>query len=215
MNTIHLKRLLPSVFAQRTDVVSDLWLQENICLERGKAYLIEANSGTGKSSLCSYIIGHRTDYEGNILFDEQDAQSLSARAWTRLRRRSLSLLWQDLRLFPELTAWENVQVKNRLTHHCRRQLVEGWFDRLGMAGKRTTRAGQLSYGQQQRVAFIRMLCQPTQFFLLDEPISHLDDANAQLMADILAEEASRQGAGIIVTSIGKQLPITYDQTLRL
>lgn len=215
MNTIRLDQLMPSIFAQRTDITSDVWGRDAVCLERGKAYLIEANSGTGKSSLCSFLIGYRADYQGRILFDEQEARSLGIKDWTRLRRQSLSLLWQDLRLFPELSAWENVRVKNQLTRHQRRSRLQEWFDRLGIADKRDTPVARLSYGQQQRVAFIRSLCQPFHFILLDEPISHLDDANAQLMADILAEEAHKQGAGILVTSIGKRLPLTYDHSLRL
>ena len=75
--------------------------------------------------------------------------------------------------------------------------------------------GKMSYGQQQRVAFVRMLCQPADFFFLDEPVSHLDDGNGQIMARILKEEAARQGAGVIVTSIGKHLPLEYDRVLSL
>lgn len=215
MNTIRLDQLMPSVFVQRTDIAGDVWGRDEVCFERGKSYLIEANSGTGKSSLCSFLIGYRADYQGRILFDEQETRSLGIKDWTRLRRQSLSLLWQDLRLFPELSAWENVRVKNQLTRHQRRSRLQAWFDRLGIADKRDTPVARLSYGQQQRVAFIRSLCQPFHFILLDEPISHLDDANAQLMADILAEEARKQGAGILVTSIGKRLPLTYDLSLRL
>ena len=70
-------------------------------------------------------------------------------------------------------------------------------------------------GQQQRVAFVRGLCQPADFFFLDEPVSHLDDGNGQIMARILKEEAARQGAGVIVTSIGKHLPLEYDRVLSL
>lgn len=215
MNTIRLQQLMPSIFAQRTDIAGDVWGCEEVCLERGQTYLLEANSGTGKSSLCSFLFGYRADYHGCILFDEQDAHALRAGEWARLRRQSLALLWQDLRLFPELTAWENVQVKNQLTRHQRRGRLQDWFDRLGIADKQATPVARLSFGQQQRVAFIRSLCQPFQFILLDEPISHLDEANALLMAAILEEEARRQGAGILVTSIGRRLQLNYTHHLHL
>lgn len=71
------------------------------------------------------------------------------------------------------------------------------------------------FGQQQRVAFVRALCQPFDFIFLDEPVSHLDDGNGKIMADILHEEAEKQGAGIIVTSIGKHIPLNYDRVLSL
>ena len=125
------------------------------------------------------------------------------------------MLFQELRLFGELTAWENVQLKNGLTGFCRKQQVKDWFEQLGIADKWDVKAARMSYGQQQRVAFVRMLCQPVDFFFLDEPVSHLDDGNGLIMARILKEEAARQGAGVIVTSIGKHLPLEYDRVLSL
>ena len=70
-------------------------------------------------------------------------------------------------------------------------------------------------GQQQRVAIVRAVCQPFDFILLDEPISHIDDRMAAVVADIITEEADRQKAGVVVSSIGKSLPLRYDTTLNL
>ncbi len=214
MESIVLQNVLPHVFAQRTDIASDVWRQ-TVELQKGKRYLVEANSGTGKSSLCSYVFGYRTDYEGVILFDKTDARSLSISQWVSLRKASLALLWQELRLFPELTAMENVQIKNRLTGFQRRRQIDQWFEQLGVAEQRDKLVGRMSFGQQQRVALIRTLCQPIDFVFLDEPISHLDDANGRVMADILQQEARRQGAGIVATSIGKRMEMDYDHTFRL
>ena len=135
--------------------------------------------------------------------------------WVDLRKRSLGMLFQELRLFDELTAWENVQLKNRLTGFRSRKRVKEWFEELGIADKWDQKTGRMSFGQQQRVAFVRTLCQPLDFILLDEPVSHLDDGNARVMARILTEEAAEQGAGIIVTSIGKHLPLDYDRVMKL
>jgi ABC-type phosphate/phosphonate transport system ATPase subunit len=65
------------------------------------------------------------------------------------------------------------------------------------------------------VAFIRSLCQPYDFILLDEPISHLDDQNSDIMRDILLRETASNGAAIIATSIGKHMNIEYDVCLNL
>ena len=132
-----------------------------------------------------------------------------------MRRTSLSILFQELRLFPELTALENVQLKNRLTGYKKKKDLLTMFDALNIADKADEPVGRLSFGQQQRVAFVRSLCQPIDFILLDEPISHLDEANATVMARLLTEEATRQGAGIISTSIGKHLEMDYYNTLKL
>ena len=195
METIELQQTLPEVFAGRDSIISDVWHRQ-VAFQRGKTYLVEAVSGTGKSSLCSFIYGYRKDYQGIICFDGENVKNFSVGRWVEIRKRSLSMLFQELRLFPELTAWENVQLKNSLTGHCKRKQIE-------------------DFGQQQRVAFVRALCQPFDFIFLDEPVSHLDDGNGKIMAEILHEEAEKQGAGIIVTSIGKHIPLNYDRVLSL
>lgn len=214
MNTIKLRNTLPEVFAQRTDIQSDVWLKE-VVFEKEKTYLIEANSGTGKSSLCSYIFGYRKDYQGDIFFNNVNIHDLSIRQWVEQRKGHLALMWQELRLFPELTAMENVLIKNKLTGYQKRTTIDDWFERLGIAEKRDALVGRMSFGQQQRVALIRSLCQPFDFIFVDEPISHLDDSNSRIMADMLMEEARRQGAGVVATSIGKRIELQYDQHLKL
>ena len=214
MNTIILRHTLPQVFAQRSDIISDVWLKD-IIFEKGKTYLLEANSGTGKSSLCSFVYGYRKDFQGRIFFDEQNILQVTVKQWVDQRKKHLSLLWQDLRLFPELSAFENVQLKNKLTGFQKKKTIEEWFDRLGIDDKKNALVGQMSFGQQQRVALIRALCQPFDFLFADEPVSHLDDSNSQIMADILQEEVEKQGAGLIVTSIGKRMELPYDAVLRL
>ncbi len=214
MNTIELTGTLPLVFSQRTDIESDIWRQD-VTLERGHTYLIEANSGTGKSSLCSYIIGYRRDYSGTISFDHRDVRSLRVSDWVRTRMSHISYLFQELRLFPELTAMENVEIKNRLTSFKTKEQIRHWFEALGIADRMHTRVRFMSFGQQQRVAMIRALVQPFDFILLDEPTSHLDDSNSDTMRDIMLEEATRQGAGIVITSIGKHMQLNYDKTFSL
>ena len=218
MKTIELRHTLPLVFQREqgtgAKVLSDVWLKD-VTFEAGKLYLIEASSGTGKSSLCSYIFGYRRDYEGQILFDGRDISTFSTAELVRTRRENISMLWQDLRLFPELTAMENVEIKNNLTHHQSRAQIDQWFELLGIADRKDYKIGRMSFGQQQRVAMIRALCQPFSFLFADEPISHLDDENSRVMADIMMAEAHRQGAGVIVTSIGKHMDLAYDAVMKL
>ncbi len=152
---------------------------------------------------------------GIINFDERNIRSLSVNDWIDIRKHSLSILFQELRIFPELTAIENIQLKNRLTNFKKRKEVLTLFEAIGIADKVNEKAGKLSFGQQQRVAFIRSLCQPFHSSSWDEPISHLDDENGTIMGRLLTEEASRQGAGIIVTSIGKHLELDYDEIYQL
>mgnify|MGYP002546615892 CR=1 FL=1 len=80
MDSIHLQQTLPQVFADRNSITSDVW-HRNLVFHKGKSYLIEAASGTGKSSLCSYIYGYRNDYQGIINFDETNIKAYPVKQW--------------------------------------------------------------------------------------------------------------------------------------
>lgn len=204
IETIKLSGMLPKVFVAENIPPSDVWSAE-LELRRGGRYMIEAASGGGKSSLCAYLTGSRIDYEGRLFFDGEDSRDFSISRWQEIRRAHIALLPQELGLFPELTAWENVQLKNSLTRHVSDERLEEWFERLGIAFRRDYPAGKMSIGQQQRVGIIRALCQPFDFILLDEPVSHLDENNNMIAARIIDEEATRQGAAVVATSVGNAL----------
>ena len=214
MNSIHFKYVIPQVFASREQQDSEIW-QQDVVFEKGRLYLVEADSGKGKSTFCSYIQGYRNDFSGQLLFDDVDVKSLKVNDWVNIRERHISLLFQELRLFPELTAVENVEIKNKLTGFKPRAQIDEWFDMLGIGDKRDAKVGRMSFGQQQRVAMIRALVQPFDFILADEPISHLDDSNSAIMGKILMDEARMQGAGVIITSIGKHMNLDYGQIIKL
>ena len=108
-----------------------------------------------------------------------------------------------------------MEIKNKITGFKSREQIVEWFDMLGLGDKLNAKIGHMSFGQQQRVAMLRALVQPFDFILADEPISHLDDTNADIMADIMMREAKAQGAGVIVTSIGKHMNLEYEKTFKL
>ena len=214
MERISFESVLPQVFTHHKDFKSEIW-NGKVTFERGYLYLVEAESGKGKSTFCSYISGYRHDYTGYILFDETDISIYKMCDWANFRRRHISHLFQELRLFPELTAFENVEIKNQLTRWKSSTQIKEWFEQLDIADKLDVEVGKMSYGQQQRVAMMRALVQPFDFLLLDEPISHLDDNNAQTMTEIMLTEAREQEAAVIVTSIGKHTELPYERILRL
>lgn len=214
MQKISLNNTLPKVFAGQPGIRSDVWLKD-VTFERGKKYLVSAESGGGKSSLCAYLFGYRTDFSGEITFDGTSVRQIDIARWCEIRKREIAYLPQDLRLFPELTAWENVVLKNRLTGYRTEAEIRRFFDSLGIGGKTDSLVGKMSIGQQQRVAIVRVLCQPCDFYLLDEPVSHLDAANNRAIALLIEEEARKTGAGIIATSVGNNLDIAAEEVLKL
>ena len=214
MDKIQFNSVIPKVFSQLPSLESEVW-NTNITFEKGHLYLIEADSGKGKSTFCSYIVGYRHDYSGQVLFDAQDTKDFKVSEWVNIRRNHISHLFQELRLFPELTAFENVQIKNKLTNFKSENQIKAWFEALGIEEKLDVKVGLLSFGQQQRVAMLRALVQPFDFILVDEPISHLDDKNSEIMGQIMLDEAQAQGAGVIVTSIGKHMNLNYERIFKL
>lgn len=218
VETIRFSNVLPNVFAGSPPEggPSDVWEKE-LSFKKGCSYLIEAASGRGKSSFCSFLYGLRSDYQGRIELLDKDGHPLdtSESSMYGLRRTSLALMFQEHRLFPELTALENVMLKNLLTDYCTEEQARRMLCQLGLQEKLDTPCARLSLGQQQRVAFVRMLVQPADFFLLDEPISHLDTRNAEIMGRLLQQRQQQDGVGVIVTSIGNRLPYEYDTIIRL
>lgn len=215
MESITFEKVIPHVFSEHIqNMESDIW-NNTISFKKGHLYLVEADSGKGKSTFCSYVVGYRHDYAGKVMFDDVDTKKLKVSQWVETRRTHISHLFQELRLFPELTAMENVQIKNKLTGFKTESQIKEWFEMLGIGDKLDSKIGRMSFGQQQRVAMIRALVQPFDFILADEPISHLDDNNARIMGDIMMKEAKAQGAGVIVTSIGKHMDLDYERVVRL
>ncbi len=218
ISNISLKNVLPRVFAgsERELPVKDsqVWLRE-LDFTAPNSYLIEAESGTGKSSLCSYIYGNRHDYSGEILFDGENIRTFSISQWCELRTRAIALLPQEMRLFPELTVKENILIKNRLTDFKTESEILEMLRRLEISEKTNQLVSRLSVGQQQRVAIVRALCQPFDFLILDEPVSHLDERNNTIVSSLIADEVKSQSASIIATSVGNKISLPFSIQISL
>lgn len=198
---IEFRNVLPIPLADTPLAPGSCWRQEST-LDSGGTYIVEAPSGTGKTTLVSIIYGLRRDYEGNVLMDGKDIGDFSIAHWTMLRQEFLSAVFQDLRLFPQLTALENITLKNKLTDALTAEQIYAMAEQLGISARMGQKCGTLSLGQQQRVAIIRALAQPFRFLLLDEPFSHLDEDNSQKACAMIEEACKKNSAGLLLTSLG-------------
>ncbi len=206
---IELINLKPRYMSESEVADSDIYLQPSVRFERGRRYMVCARSGHGKTSLLNFIYGNNTAYDGAVRFHNDDSTPLER------RRRKLSYLFQDLRLFPELTAIENVQIKNCLTGFKSMAQIEAMLDSVLASKKKYQPVATLSLGQRQRVAAVRALCQPFEFLLMDEPFSHIDHESAEAVSSLVINEVGAQGAGLIVTALDPIDLISFDHTLRL
>ncbi|MBN2698727.1 MAG: ATP-binding cassette domain-containing protein [Bacteroidales bacterium] len=210
---VRFEKVIPLPMIEQDTSGSGIWEAESVLFEQGKRYLAEAASGRGKTSLLSIIFGLRKDYRGVARIDDADIRSFSGKQWSELRKYQLSFVFQGLELFGDLTAYENIRLKNGITRHKTTEAIRQMSERLGIGTFLNKKAGILSFGQQQRVAIIRALCQPFSFLLADECFSHIDHANSLKTFDLITEECSRQGAGLILTSLDGTGNMKFDQRL--
>lgn len=193
---------------------SDVWGQACV-FEQGENYLLRAPSGRGKSTFLHILYGLRKDFRGRLLIDGRDSAELGVDDWLQLRREKLAMVFQDLRLFPQLTALENIQLNAALVPIKSEAEIRQMAASLDMAALLPQKAQTLSYGQQQRVAIIRALCQPFSLLLLDEPFSHLDQQNIEKASALIQSECQQQGAGLLLLSLGEDSSFSFSNTQKL
>ena len=200
---IKLTNLHPVYFTEDRSVTSNIWGQE-VVISPGEKIHIVAPSGSGKTSLIHFLYGLRKEYNGSINYNGDNVQDLSPDQLAVYRRKHLSIMFQDLRLFLTQTVYENIEVKRQLEPYHPAEKIKEFADRLGVSHKLDMRCNTCSYGEQQRVAIVRSLMQPFSFLLLDEPFSNLDDTNRKIAMQLILEEAEKRKAGIILADL-KQL----------
>ncbi|SFJ48884.1 ATP-binding cassette domain-containing protein [Olleya namhaensis] len=208
---ITIQNITPNFF---TPASSEVW-SKNFELLPNSKYLIKAVSGSGKSSFFNFLYGLNNRYSGSIIFEKTTIASFSENDWTSLRREKISIVFQGLRLFPELTALENIQLKNTLTNHKSETEILAMLAQLDVDQLAHKKAETLSYGQQQRVAIVRALCQPFKILLLDEPFSHIDQTQITNAVNLVSQEVEQNKATLIIASLGDTYNINYTKILLL
>jgi ABC-type lipoprotein export system ATPase subunit len=197
---INLQEVVPDYIEKENIARSQIW-GKNLSIEKGEHLHIVAPSGSGKTSLMHFIYGLRKDYTGIISYDDHDIKKLSTESFSSFRQKKISIIFQDLRLFPEQSVRENLEIKRLLDPYHPPAAIDEMTKRLGIFSKLTKPAKTCSYGEQQRIAIIRSLMQPFDFLLLDEPYSHLDDANRQKAMDLIYDECKSRDAAMVFADL--------------
>lgn len=213
--TIRLEYLIPLPLLGQERDKSEIWENNRLVFEPGLTYLVEAPSGRGKTSLLAIIYGLRKDYQGKVFIDESDISTFSDRDWSEKRKKKLSFIFQGLELFDELSAIDNIRLKNSITRQKTEAEIQELAGRLGIENFLLQKTGTLSFGQQQRVAIIRALCQPFDYLLADECFSHMDHKNSKMAFDLIKEECKARSAGLILSSLNSSEGISPEKRLML
>lgn len=211
---ITFQNIMPQPLASMQHGAESIW-GNHVVLKHGQKIILNASSGKGKSTFTSVVFGLRKDFEGKLLYDQVDTSIYTPADWTKTRRNKISVVFQDLQLFPMLTVKENLLLKNDLCQVFTENELIQMLEALEIDNKWEQKCGLLSMGQQQRVAIIRALCQPFEWLILDEPFSHLDIENTQRSLKLIDERCNHLKAGFVLTSLGDRHGYNYDDEIKL
>lgn len=211
---IKLEQVIPTPLLEQDTSQSQVWGTFQV-FSGNEWVQVQAPSGKGKSTFIQLIYGNRKDYTGTAYINDVPLAKLSSNQLSALRQQQLSIVFQDLRLFPDFTGWENLLLKLRLTNHYDKSVAEEMAARLGVLGLMSKKCGLMSFGERQRFSIIRSLLQPFEMLLLDEPFSHLDEQNSQKAAALIAEECKKRNAGMLVAGLNADNFFNYTRTTLL
>ncbi len=206
---------LSPTFLEKEKILSSGCWNKALHIEASERIHIVAPSGRGKTSLIHFLYGMRKDYTGSILYDQIDVKEMNAESLAALRSNNLSIIFQDLKLFPQHTVRENIEVKRKLNPFHETGRIEEMAEGLGIASKLLKPVNTCSYGEQQRIAIIRALQQPFDLLLMDEPFSHLDEDNRHKAMELVIEEASKRNASLLLADLEQRDYFLADKIIAL
>ncbi len=174
-------------------------------------------SGSGKSTLLLMLGGMLSPSEGRVLLEASSVYDLSASERARMRREKVGFVFQTFNLVPYLSALENVQVPlflAKVDEKAQKDRATALLERVGLADRLDHKPGELSVGQQQRVALARMLANDPAVILADEPTGNLDPETSQQIIGFL-EEFNAEGKTIVMVTHDPRAAKRAKRTLRL
>ncbi len=175
-------------------------------------------SGAGKSTLLSILGSLSRPDAGKVLLDGTDIFSLDEKELARLRNRKIGFVFQFHHLLPEFTAMENVllpaMIGGTLNSKVKERAVELFGD-LGISGRTAHRPGELSGGEQQRVAVARALINSPSILFADEPSGNLDSKTRDELHRMFFTLRDKYGITIVIVTHDKDLAAMSDRTLEM
>ena len=184
----------------------------------GEAVAIIGSSGAGKSTLLHLLAGLEEPDHGSVIAGEFEIHGASPSALAHFRNRRLSLIFQFHHLLKDLTAEENVNLPLRISRRGQRESIAAArliLETVGLKGRGSYLIGDLSGGEQQRVAVCRALVTRPAIVLADEPTGNLDAATGDAVAASLIAYAKDTPAIVVVATHNQALASLCDRSLVL
>lgn len=190
----------------------------NLEIRRTERVAIVGESGVGKSTLLHILGTLDRPTEGKVFLDGENFLTLSESELAALRNREIGFIFQFHHLLPDFTAVENVMMSCLVAGLSRPEAwkrAEEILQRVGLGERLTHRPGELSGGEQQRVAVARALVLRPRVVLADEPTGNLDPATGESVLQLLFSLNQEMGATMAIVTHSEKLAAAMDRTLRL
>lgn len=194
----HVCKSYPSAVGAGVQVLKDV----NLRVDAGQSVAIVGPSGSGKSTLLNIIGTLDRPTSGALILEDQDLLALKENELAAIRNRKIGFVFQLHHLLPQCSVLENVLVPSLVNAESAgaerraRELLE----EVGLSGRLDHRPGQLSGGEQQRVAVVRAMINRPGLLIADEPTGSLDRAGAENIADLLVRMNRQHAVTLVVVT---------------
>jgi lipoprotein-releasing system ATP-binding protein len=208
---------LTKVFGEGTNTI-ELFRDLDLVIRRGERLAIVGASGVGKSTLLHILGSLEKPNSGKILYGGQDIFLWEEKELAQFRNRQIGFVFQFHYLLPEFNALENVMMPGIIAGLSQREVKAqalSLLERLGLTDRLQHRVGELSGGEQQRVAVARALLLRPKIFLADEPSGNLDSRTGRKLHELLVTLNGELGLTMVIVTHNQELAAMMHRTLRL
>ena len=189
----------------------------NIQIEEGEFVFILGHSGAGKSTFLKLMLMEEKPTEGKVFINGQDLTRLRRRKVPYMRRQ-MGVVFQDFRLIPTMTVYENVAFAMRVTNISSKTIknrVPFALSLVGLEDKMDRLPDELSGGEQQRVAIARAVAKNPKILLCDEPTGALDYHTGKQVLRILQDMSRKRGATVVIVTHNSAIAPIADRVIRM
>jgi putative ABC transport system ATP-binding protein len=180
----------------------------------GRHTLLLGRSGSGKTTLINILCGLVTPTEGEVRIAGADMGAMTAGGRDDLRRRTIGLVFQTIRLIPALSVRQNLELAQRVAlGSVDRRAVDSLIAAVGLSHRADAKPRRISQGESQRAAIARALITKPKLVIADEPTSALDDENAAMVLDLLFRVAADTGATLLVATHDRRIRDRFAATV--
>ncbi len=186
-------------------------------VDPGECVALVGESGAGKSTLLHLLGALEEPTAGTIYFQGSSLASLNERQLARYRNRDIGYVWQNCHLLPEFTALENVALPLRIhgtPEETSQQRAAKLLERVGLGGRLDHLSGELSGGEQQRVAIARSLVAEPKLLLADEPTGNLDERTGESVMRMLLRLVREEELSILIATHNPAFAALCDRVFR-